>query len=146
MNSIVDLELNLFRQALEGSEWSRDDLKEMKVAIIDTISHITLQIDERDLDSSGGDLEAHRAWKNQALRARAYERQKVHLVDLKLGTKPKGGGWLVWRAGRWLAVRKHPIEWLIEILEEDPEASVGEYHHITSQQWDMLPATLDREE
>lgn len=142
MNTIASLDYAAFKQTLEAGGWDRHDLLAMRSEINTTIGNIALQVDARDLEGT-----SNPEWKASALKAKNFEKQKLALVELALSKQGKvqDGGWLYWTKGRWVATRRNPLWKLIEEIETDPEASLGEYHRITSAMWDNLPSTVEIE-
>jgi hypothetical protein len=141
IDQITRLKFAEFQQVLNSGKWERHDLLAMKAEIANTMATIGVSIDADEINGN----ERGPEWREAAMRARNYERQKAALLDMKLGAQKveQSGGWLHFRINRWVATRVNPVVWLMNEIERDPEASMGEYHRLSEQMWNDLSDSVE---
>lgn len=149
MQIIADLELNTFREAIDGL--AREELKLLKNDLVNKKEDIELQLAARS-KSAADTAPDHTDWKVRAQAARTFTVRKMTLVDAALARTQRTGGYLIKLSRRstlgfsssiWLATEKHPAEVLVDELcqcsgaTEAPDVQI--FGPLTREQFERLP-------
>ena len=150
MQAISDLELDSFREAIEGL--NKEELKALKTDLNNKKEDIELQFHVRGQSADEADSD-YKIWKIRAQYARAFTVRKMTLVNAALAKAQKIGGYLIklnrrsslgFASSVWLATERHPAEVLVDELShcsvpaEAPDVQF--FLSLTADQFERLPA------